>query len=195
MTSFSRFFSIFVALVGLVGGLAAALYVQLSSDDSAPAQAAPVDYRPEATVSQAATAVMEERTDVQVTAVLARPLFDPRRRPPMAGSAVSPTAGLPRLTGVIVGTFGRRAIFAGPPGGRSLVVQEGEQIEAYVVQSIGPGETVVLGPEGRRVLHPAFDPNGQSALGNPDGATGLTLLPDQAQGMLQLASPMLRPGR
>jgi hypothetical protein len=88
----------------------------------------------------------------------------------------------------MVGSFGRSAIFAALPGGKPLVLQEGERIEAHVVQSIHPGEVVLLGPEGRRVLHPAFDASGQSA---PD----LMLPPGHAETMPGRASPELRAGR
>jgi hypothetical protein len=59
---------------------------------------------------------------------------------------------------VLVGPFGRSAIFAGPASGKPAVVAEGGRIAAYVVVSIRPGEAVLLGPEGQRVVHPAFDP-------------------------------------
>jgi hypothetical protein len=44
-----------------------------------------------------------------------------------------------------------------------LVVGEGDQIEAYLVQEIQPGAVVMTGPEGRRVLQPAFDLAGSMA--------------------------------
>ena len=63
-----------------------------------------------------------------VAVALARPLFNASRRPAVPASAPVPAAvnrGVPRLTGVIVGPAGRLAIFAGPEGGRPLVVEIG----------------------------------------------------------------------
>ena len=39
---------------------------------------------------------------------------------------------------------------------RHVGLSEGDQVEAYVVQSILPGEATLLGPDGRHVLRPAF---------------------------------------
>lgn len=102
--------------------------------------------------------VIVDPTIAETAAILSRPLFDPRRRPPTPGGG--PTGeGLPRLTGVVVGRFGSSAIFAGSGNGRSLVVTEGGRIDAYTVLSILPGEIAVLGPDGRRVLRPVFAPD------------------------------------
>jgi hypothetical protein len=97
----------------------------------------------------------------RVAAILARPLFQPTRRPPAvpATEAAGPSA-LPRLAGVLVSRAGRSVIFEGGADGKPVVVGEGGRIGAYVVTSIGDGEAVVTGPGGARTLHPAFGPPG-----------------------------------
>ena len=93
----------------------------------------------------------------EVATMLARPLFTPDRRPAEAGGDA--TTGLARLTGVVVTAAGKTAIFAGSVDGRPLVVPEGARIGQYVVASIEADAVTIIGPDGRRVLHPTFDPN------------------------------------
>lgn len=97
----------------------------------------------------------------RVATSLARPLFSPSRRPPAASPAMLGAAApsLPRVAGVVITASGRRAIFATKNGAKPLVVGEGGQVGAFTVQSIRAGQVTVLGPEGERVLKPAFDPD------------------------------------
>ena len=94
-------------------------------------------------------------------ALLGRPLFSPSRRPPVAGTAARaetpPDVPLPRLSGILVASDGRIAIFAGE--NRAVIVQEGGRIGRFTVRSIGPGEIVLQGPDGFRSLRPSFGPN------------------------------------
>ena len=89
-----------------------------------------------------------------VAIILARPLFNPSRRPDAVAAA-----GLGRLTGVTMSPAGKNAVFAGPAGGKPVVVGEGAYIGEDVVNSIDADAVTVIGPEGQRVLHPAFDPS------------------------------------
>jgi hypothetical protein len=102
-----------------------------------------------------------------ITTVLARPLFSPDRRPAPNTPVVSGTGlpGLPRLTGILVGPFGRSAIFVAN-GRKPIVVAEGARIEAYTVKSIEAAGVRVLGPEGMQVLHPTFQPSPDRAAGS-----------------------------
>lgn len=93
--------------------------------------------------------------------IIARPLFNPDRRPaanpadPAAARAEVAEDGLPRLTGVIVGPSGARAIFAGA-NGKSRAAAEGDTVGAFKVRTIGPGLVTVSGSEGDRVLRPTY---------------------------------------
>lgn len=123
---------------------------------SPPAQVAVAPPRAAAEPPQPAETL--ERTGEWVATILARPLFSPDRRPP-AQAAVeagpSMPAGLPRLTGIMIGPFGRSAIFAND-GGKPIVVAEGGQIGAWTIRAIKVGEVQVVGPEGARSLRPSF---------------------------------------
>ena len=90
--------------------------------------------------------------------ILARPLFNPDRRPIDTGAR-----GLPRLTGIVVAGAQRVAIFAGPPNGHPVLVQAGARIGAYEVRSIADEGVTVVGPAGTSLVRPAFDPTQQSA--------------------------------
>lgn len=93
--------------------------------------------------------------------VLERPLFTPGRRPvPVSASDTKPAASaardsLPRLTGVIFGPRGGRAIFAGPSD-KSIILAPGGVIAGYAVKDIGPGVVTVSGASGDRVLRPTY---------------------------------------
>jgi hypothetical protein len=90
---------------------------------------------------------------------LARPLFSRDRRPGEDQRQTAQTAPsndvLPRLSGVIVGPHGHRALFTDATG-RSLDATEGDAIGRYVIHGIQPGIVVLLGPEGERVLYTSY---------------------------------------
>jgi hypothetical protein len=97
----------------------------------------------------------EDHTDSWVATALARPLFSRDRKPTpvVAKSGGGPTlVTLPRLTGVIVGPFGRTAIFAGTDGGKPVVVAEGSTVGPYTVQTIRPEGVKVTGPGGEQLV-------------------------------------------
>jgi hypothetical protein len=108
-----------------------------------------------------------DRTPEWVATALARPLFSPDRRPAaVAASAVGASLpGLPRLAGIVVGPFGRSAIFA-VDGGKPIVVPEGGQIAAYTVTSIQAAEVRLVGPDGAQVVHPSFEPGAKQTAGS-----------------------------
>ena len=93
--------------------------------------------------------------------LLSRPLFSQTRHPgaeagPVAADA-APSTPLPRMTGIMIDGTHRSAMFAGPAGGKSITVAEGGRVGAFTVESIGPQQVVVLGPEGQRIVHTSFD--------------------------------------
>jgi hypothetical protein len=118
-------------------------------------------------------AVAPDRTNDWVNAILARPLFSPDRRPAAAGSVpvAQMDSSLPRLSGVLVGPFGRRAIFAAD-GSKPVVVGEGGQVSSWTVRGIEAGAVRLMGPGGEQVLHPSF--------AQSDGGT--SLVPPQRAG-------------
>jgi hypothetical protein len=121
------------------------------------------------TPNPAPTAVAPDRTAEWVSTILARPLLSPDRRPTAtasadAGDRATPN-GLPRLTAVLVGPFGRNAIFAAD-GSKPLVVTEGGRVNAWTIQTIDVGSVRVSGPGGALTLHPSL----QTSSAVPDSA-------------------------
>jgi hypothetical protein len=107
-------------------------------------------------------AVAADQTPRLVAAALARPLFNPDRRPARqaGGAAVSGAGGpvLPRLAGIIIDPAGGVAIFAPAVAGeKPLAVPVGGTLSAWTVVAIAPREVRVRGPEGESTLHVAFD--------------------------------------
>jgi len=97
-------------------------------------------------------------TDKWLTTALARPLFSRDRRPTDAEPDTTGTIGsLPRLTGIVIGPFGQRAIFAATNGGRPTVLAVGKTLGAYRLEKIEPGGVTVSGPEGRVQVSLAAD--------------------------------------
>jgi hypothetical protein len=91
------------------------------------------------------------------TTVLGRPLFRSDRRPPQtAGEAVTKADDVLRLTGVITGPFGNRAIFMSGKNPQPIVAKEGTRLSDFVVRSIRPDEVVVDTDGNLRTLKPAF---------------------------------------
>lgn len=95
------------------------------------------------------------RHDEWFSAIVARPLFSPDRRP------VAPDArtvrGLPRLSGIVVSGSRRVAIFAAPSGGNPVVVEAGSRMGAYDVREITETGVMVVGPQGATTIRPIFD--------------------------------------
>jgi hypothetical protein len=113
---------------------------------------------PRAAVTTAPPEAAPDHTGEWIAAFLARPVFSPDRRP-AATIASTPGVrlpeGLPRLSGVLVGPFGRSAIFAAD-GRKPLVVDVGGHIDAWTVRVIDADAVEVSGPGGARTLHPSF---------------------------------------
>jgi len=142
------------ALLLAAGGLVAVIALEVSNaphGDVAP-------LREQATPAASSTSrPIANHTGDWVATILARPLFSPDRRPATVATAVdgSRLVGLPRLTGIMVGPFGRSAIFA-TGDAKPLVVQEGARVASYTVKSIESMQVRLLGPDGEQVLHPSF---------------------------------------
>jgi hypothetical protein len=90
-------------------------------------------------------------------AVLDRPLFSISRRPPKVTAGPSEAApDEARLAGILIGRFGKRAIFAPQGGGKPLVLAEGSQVNESSIRAI-EADRVILASGA--VLKPEFDRN------------------------------------
>jgi hypothetical protein len=98
----------------------------------------------------------EEPAVAWVATALERPLFRENRRPAKSIDVGSPTGGPARLTGIMTGPFGKRAIFASPNEAKPIVVGEGGRVADFVVRSIGPGQALIEADGSMRTLRPAF---------------------------------------
>jgi hypothetical protein len=115
---------------------------------------------PKADPPAALAALQADQLQGWLQTTLARPLFEPGRRPPpgAAPTRVTTAPRLPRLAGVLITPDRRQVIFAGGDG-KPIIVGEGATIDGFVVQTITAGQVTVLGPEGAQVLRPSFDPD------------------------------------
>jgi hypothetical protein len=92
-----------------------------------------------------------------VATVLGRPLFREDRRPPKTANDVVMKGDEPtRLTGVITGPFGNRAIFMSGANPQPIVAKEGTRVSDFVVRSIQPDQVIVESDGGVRTLKPSF---------------------------------------
>ena len=139
----------------LMAALALAWGAELTLGERAASMPVPVAPAPVATKA----GVEPDRAPGWAATALARPLFNPDRRPvapPPAAAAATAPAELPRLSGVMVTPAGRRAIFAGPANGRPVTVAEGQRIGLFLVNKIETGAVTLLGPDGPRRITPHF---------------------------------------
>ncbi len=106
----------------------------------------------------ASRAAAPERAPVRTEAMLARPLFTPRRALPHEdhAPALEPAVASPRLTGLIVAEQRGRAIFAGPDG-KPVVLGEGGRLGPFTVVAVRPDGVDLSGPPGLRTLRPSSD--------------------------------------
>ena len=111
--------------------------------------------------STATPAAQRPRVEELVRAALAQPLFSPSRRPPDRATGdrtVAPELPNMRLTGIVIEPERRLAIFA-VPGSKPLVRAEGETVNDLRVESIGPNQVSLSGPNGSTTLEPKSDPS------------------------------------
>ncbi len=137
------------ALVVTAAVLAGLVAVELATGASRPALVRPAPAAAGASALQPATSLQE-----QVAALLARPPFSPHRKPEVLPGTDDPR--LPHLTGILVTSQERKAIFAGRDGGRGAVVGPGDQIGAYRVQEISATDVTLAGADGAHTVHPTF---------------------------------------
>ncbi len=90
-------------------------------------------------------------------AALARPLFSEDRRPrlPSLLPAAEPPS-VPRLTGTIIGPFGKRALLVDGNSDRPLVLGESGRMGVWTVEAISEGLVTLRGPDGAQDLRVSF---------------------------------------
>jgi len=141
------------AALALAGTIAAELMLPESTPEQAVAVEAPELLPP---VPPPSSDYRDQNATRALTA-LARPLFNPDRRPaapvPDATPALPPTS-LPRLTGTLVSPGGKRTVFA--TGDKPTSIGEGSRIDAWTVQAISAGTVTLIGPDGPHVLRLNF---------------------------------------
>jgi hypothetical protein len=97
--------------------------------------------------------------DVQgwVATALRRPLFREDRRPSKTSIDAAVKGEAPtRLTGVITGPFGNRAIFMTGENSQPIVAREGAHVSDFVIRSIQPDRVIVESDGALRTLKPSF---------------------------------------
>lgn len=88
---------------------------------------------------------------------LERPLFRENRRPLKASSTVALEADEPmRLTGVIIGPFGNRAIFMSGKNAKPIVMMEGSSMGGLTVRSIETGQATIQSGGNFHTMKPTF---------------------------------------
>ena len=98
-----------------------------------------------------------------VATAVERPLFRRDRRPlKAAADAVLEADESLRLTGVIIGPFGNRAIFVLGSNSKSIVMVEGVRVGDLMVRLIEPGQAVIESGGNVRTLKPTFAKEGLS---------------------------------
>ncbi len=85
--------------------------------------------------------------------VLARPLFNPDRRP--AASSVAADAGLPRLAGIIAAPDAAIAIFQ-PGKGKPVLARAGDTVAGWQVAAVSPTLVSLRKDTDRLALAPSF---------------------------------------
>lgn len=173
---------IVVALLSLALTLSAAVAVRLSGP---PPESEDLWPPPETSGTRPATAAEAARASAPsadpVHDILERPLFLPARRLP---SALGSLRGAPRLAepagrlvGVIIGTNGREALFAGADN-RITIVRQGSTLHGWLVETIEPDRVVLISAQGQRTmnlvtdrLQPSTPTPAASAVAVPAGQT------------------------
>jgi len=152
-----------VALTGLI-----AIELALSSGDDTDTTPAPA-----AQTADANTAPQDAGSPADYAMTInARPVFRADRHPYQTNDqdAISTApVDLPRLTGILLSSDLKRAIFAPDGSDKPIVVAEGENVGDWRVQEIAADSVTMVGPDGTRRLRPKFAANAAPATpGTPD---------------------------
>jgi hypothetical protein len=147
--------------IGVAAGFALLAIGEFLAPVPAPPEAVAGGMVATAPVTVAATA-QGQAADWSQT-MLARPLFRQDRRP-LAAAVVADDAPvpLPRLSAIIVTTFGAAAIFD-DGSGKPLVLRAGGAVAGYTIKRVGPDSVLLVSATGNKTLRPQFGPGGAPA--------------------------------
>ena len=150
----SRVLPLALAVTAALGGI-----VHLELQGASGPDAGAVPSRPAVPAAADAPAPgLQDAAQDWVTTALGRPLFSADRRPAQEAAAVTAAKAAPdfRLTGVMTGPFGRRAIFMVAGNAKPVVVEAGGRVGGAVVREIRQGQAVVESDGAVRTLTPSF---------------------------------------
>ena len=108
--------------------------------------------------AKAASGLPPREAGLWASRILARPIFSISRRPPRESPKKPGEAapGQARLSGILIGHFGKRAIFAPEGGGKPLVLAEGASVNDSTIARITPNSVILASGV---QLRPSFDRN------------------------------------
>jgi hypothetical protein len=152
--------------------LAATIYWEARSLWEAPGTASsgaaitPVQVQPLTTIRHEPQAALAADAERWAAIARARPLFREDRRPESEPAGMASNLDVTvRLTGVLTGPFGNRAIFiVTAQKAKPVSVQAGDHVGNLLVRSIEPGRVIVEGHGEARTLTPSFAAAASGAL-------------------------------
>jgi hypothetical protein len=148
---------IYLLLAGSIA-FAAVLYLELGPN--AAGEKVAIEMPAPANAPRPVRPQQKSRHRELVTAILARPLFSPTRRPEeiASGADAGPDLADARLTGIVTLPPLKLAIFA-IKGAKPLMLGEGETVSGWRIDSIAPAEIALTGPGGTQTMRPKDDPS------------------------------------
>lgn len=106
------------------------------------------------------TGLPQASSDDHVAALLARPLFEPGRRPPAPVQVEPPTQIPPRLTGIVIASGRSVAIFQQGSSPRSIALEAGGLLDGkWTVESITAGEVTIAREDTLLIVTPLVAAN------------------------------------
>jgi hypothetical protein len=142
-------------LVGLIATLALVLVLEWVVP--APGDTGGQPALPHKLGGGAKVAIPSREAELWARQILARPLFSISRRPAREATGTqSESVDQARLAGIMIGRFGRRAIFAPQGGGKPLVLAVGASVNESTIRDIFPDHVVLASGA---VVRPSFDPS------------------------------------
>jgi len=175
-----------VLVLSLAGSTLFGALLLLEWDSGQPSVESPVVIASPRPAETTPRRIQNPRVEELVATTLSRPLFSSTRRPrdrAIAGQAADPEFQL-RLSGIVIEPQRRIAIFS-KTGAKPLVRSEGETLDEWRLDSIGPREVTLSGPTGSTTLEPKTDPN----ITRPAPPQPQPQAPPQAQAQAQAGRP------